>query len=138
MLNCNGCILSILVQCLPSSLLSVWFLPQSGQLAQILCMNFSTAMINDPTDLLCESVCSSMHVHVFVCVCECETFVRAHQCAEPLCACIYTRICCVMKPSPVLSHLSNYSAMVSCWPLGTLHRLNSVLSLVYKTTAGQT
>lgn len=54
-----------------------------------------------------------------------------------VCVFIYTWVCCVMKPSPVLSHLSNYSARLS-WPVGTLRRLNSTLSLVYKTTAGQT
>lgn len=71
----------------------------------------------------------SLYVH--------DTFVHVHR-PVPVCVCFNTLVGCVTKPSPVLSHLNNYCARLSCWPVGTLRRLNSTLCLVYKTTAGHT
>lgn len=49
------------------------------------------------------------------------TFLYVFMRVKHLCVCVcdYTRVCCVMRPSPVLSHLSNYSARLSCWPVGS-------------------
>lgn len=119
LLNCNWCILDIVLSLVTWSLFS---------LCSDLAYEFLYGQINDSTCPLGGRLCMCWWVK-HLCVC--------NQCV-PVCACINTQVCCVTKPSPVLGHLSNYCARLSCWPVGTLRRLNSELSLVYKTTAGQT
>lgn len=105
-LTCDLCILSIilsLMHCLPWPLFPVWFLSQWGQLSQILDPNSSSVrwMTLQPLwTWVCVPACVSL--------CS-ETFVRAPQCFA-VSLCIYTRACCVMRPSPVFCHLRNYTA----------------------------
>lgn len=65
---------------------------------------FLFCQMNDSATPLNMSACSSTRVSL----CS-ETFVRAPQCFA-VSLCIYTRACCVMRPSPVFCHLRNYTA----------------------------
>lgn len=102
-LTWNWCSLSIiltLMQCSPWPLLTVWFLPQWGQLSQILHPNSSSVRWMTLNMSVCFSMCVPLSS---------ETFVHVHQCV-PVCLCICNQACCVMRPSPVFSCLCNYTA----------------------------